>query len=401
MVQGPRVVTPGAAPVVASPGHVRDPLLVRLLELPAGTDASHAFDLLIDSGAAPLVGDDTRLLVKKRLGARLSRALGKGWFPEGHILFSYKQGAVQARNQEIEQHVLHHMEAVGRQSVRAVYYALLGKKVVGHERNDYQKLDILMVKMRENGLLDPDLIIDETSTYDGFTWGASSLDEYLDRYEDYDFDPWTDQPVRVEVWIEKATLGPLLASTFREHRVRWLPTHGNLHFGTAHQIAREILQREQPVRVLWLGDFDPSGLNICDVDGAGVIRDRMHERLQALGGNPQLFTIKRIGLTKADITAKDVAPLWVPIKDQESAARQGKARGDANAQRYAGQHGNRCWEVDALASRPDALRARVARAIIAHRDEDAWDASLEHEATDQAWVKRRVLRMRRDAERRS
>ena len=277
---------------------------------------------------------------------------------------------------------------------------MLGQKRVGHEKKDYQFISALLTTMRREGRLDRDLIVDETTAYEGFLWGMA-LDEHLRRLDDLNVDPWDDQPTRVEVWVEKATLSQVLKDTFREYRVHALPVHGNFHCGASWQVAKAIVERGQPVHALYLGDFDPSGLNICRLDGGGVIQDAMADALTALDADPDLFTVSRIGLTDADVEDPTIAPLWVAVKDNESAEARGKTKGDPNAAAYKDRYGNRCWEVDALiATNPNALRDRVADAILAERDETRWDASIETEAADQTWLTKRVTRLQADARRR-
>jgi hypothetical protein len=389
---------------VAGAEQVQD-VLQRLGELPPGTHGAHAVDLLIADGALPsgLTGFDpkrSRRLFQQRVGQWVRKAVQKGTFPAEHILFENKKGTTTARNLDIETAILAHLKTVGPQSVRGVYYAMLGQKRVGHEKKDYQYISALLTIMRRGGRLDRDLIVDETTAYEGFLWGMS-LPEHLDRLDDLEVDPWDDQDTRVEVWVEKATLSQVLKDTFREHRVRALPVHGNFHCGAAHQVAKGIIERGQPVHALYLGDYDPSGLNICGLDGNGVIKDAMDEALTALR-RPGRFTISRIGLTAEDVEDPTIADLWVAVKDDETAGSRGKSKGDPNAEKYKATYGAKCWEVDALiATDPGALRERVSDAIEAERDEDIWNESIAKEESDQAWLTKRVDRIKADARRRS
>ena len=385
----------------------------RILALPVGTHASQAANVCIADG---MVTGRDRVQAYNQFSHRLRRLIGLGTIPKDHIVFAGKRGPSEAWRTPVRQAVLAHVQHVGPQSVRAILYVLISLKLRMGTRTgtrpmttvDYDRLDKLISDLRRllpthPDYLDPDLIIDESTSYEGYTWGSKDLGDHLDSYGQLDLDLWAHQPRRVEVWVEKATLGPLLVPLCQsdDMRVRALATHGWFHIGTAHRIAKLILERRQPLHVLWLGDFDPCGLRICDLDGSGQLRDEMHARLRALDlSDPaRWFNIERIGLTRADVRRPAIAPLWVDVKDQAAAERAGKEKGDSNAPAYIAKYGRKCWEVDTLAGNPEAFRARIATAIRRSREETIWTRSLYREVKIARWMLGQVAEIRARAHR--
>ena len=105
----------------------------------------------------------------------------------------------------------------------------------------------------------------------------------------------------------------------------------------------------RPMTALYVGDWDPSGLYMSEVD--------LPERLAKYGGD--YVQVKRIALTQ-----EQLAPLRsFPASDK---------RKDPRYKWFIENFGTRCWEIDALD--PNELRDRVEgyiRACI--NDRDAWE----------------------------
>ena len=366
--------------------------------MPAGTGITEAYHLLVNTGLIPPIPEETA--ERNREYARFHDWVKGCADVNEHLIATGKWGKVAITNAEIETAILKHVVRVGTQTVRALFYAMLGLKLVRNGLSGYQQVGDILIAMRERWevspetlrALDPDLIVDETTVYDGY-FGGRVLADYIARFRNFWGDPWSTQPVRVEIWIEKATIMPLLRDLFNDLYVRALPTHGFLKWGGARQIAKQIAKRGQKVLVLYLGDFDPSGLLICDLDGSGQIRTMMEARLLGLNADPSLFTIRRLGLTLEDTRSPEICDLWVPVKGQAYAEENDNATGDTRAPAYIEQHGDRCWEIDALAAEPERLIARIRTAVEAERKLKVWKAALADEDQKQSWCIAQAARM--------
>ena len=112
-------------------------------------------------------------------------------------------------------------------------------------------------------------------------------------------------------------------------------------------VAQESLTDDRTLEILYVGDFDPSGLHMSEVDLPG--------RVEKYGG---VVNITRIALTSADCT--DTLPsLSVETK-----------RRDPRYAWFKRNYGARCWELDAM--NPSDLRQRLRNEIIQRIDMDAW-----------------------------
>jgi hypothetical protein len=155
----------------------------------------------------------------------------------------------------------------------------------------------------------------------------------------------------------QATVRGTLAPILEEFQVTFRVNHGYASMTALLSPSRESRQHAQPWRVLYVGDWDPSGLHMSEVD--------LPTRLWRYGGR---ILLARVALTEADIADPD-------LPDFDA----GTKRDDTRWDWYTTHYGDRCWEVDAL--NPNVLRERVKQAIVRHINQEAWDrAGLGEEA---------------------
>lgn len=169
----------------------------------------------------------------------------------------------------------------------------------------------------------------------------------------YRRDHWAYQPVVVEVISEKSTVKGTLAPVLEEYGVTFRPWHGYVSATKAHELADEIQASTQPMVLLYLGDWDPSGLDMGD----RYAPDRLVQY-----GSGDGFTWRRIALTDALIREHDLPGFNVETKQKDSRYRW-----------YRNHHGARAWELDAL--NPTVLRAVVEEAIRGYIHWPAWEQS--------------------------
>ena len=125
---------------------------------------------------------------------------------------------------------------------------------------------------------------------------------------------------------------------------------------------------DKEVRLLYLGDHDPSG-----EDMVRDIRDRLAEF-----GVPNL-TVEKIALTMPQIRRFNPPPNPAKITDSRAKA-------------YIAKFGSQSWEVDALP--PRELNRTVEQAIARHVDKDLMDAVIKREDAERARVRAAIERSR-------
>jgi len=233
-------------------------------------------------------------------------------------------------------------------SVRAVCYQLFNRGVLrGMVKAETNRVSTQLRDAREAGVIPWSWIVDETREAETISaWeNPEAFVETVKR--SYRRDRWSDQPIRVEVWSEKGTVRGTLAPVLNRFGTTFRVLHGYGSATSVHQVAQESRREHRGLVALYVGDWDPSGLHMSDVD--------LPQRLERYGGN---VTLTRVALTAADIGSA------LPGFAADS------KHGDPRYRWFVTTHGHRCWELDAM--NPANLRTRVADAIDHFIDQDAW-----------------------------
>ncbi len=248
------------------------------------------------------------------------------------------------------------LEEIQPASVRACCYRLfVGGLIRDMSKRSTQRVSTQLTWAREHDHIPWEWIVDETREVEAVTTWNDPQEIINACRRSYRRDYWKDQLSRVEVWSEKGTVRGTLKPVLDRYAVPFRVMHG---FGSAtavHQAARD--SDNSHVIVLYVGDYDPSGMYMSEVD--------LPDRLERYDGN---ILIRRIALDRTDTAT-------LPGFDLAD------KRSDARHDWYARNYGARCWELDAMP--PPDLRRRVEEQIIAEiSDLDAWELSQKAEAAE-------------------
>lgn len=245
-------------------------------------------------------------------------------------------------------------------SVRAVCYRLFVEgRIPSMSKANTAKVSTQLVWAREQSVIPWEWVVDETREAERIATWSSPEQIITAAMKGYRADYWAAQPEWVEVWSEKGTVRSTLAPVLKEYGVTCRVMHG---FGSAtslHDIAEETASSDKWLTVLYVGDWDPSGMQMSEVD--------LPRRLERYDG---CATIKRVALTFMDVLPGTKLPSF----EVESKAK------DPRYKWFVENYGHRCWELDALS--PVILRQRVDDAILELLDVDAWNRSIEVEAAE-------------------
>lgn len=249
-------------------------------------------------------------------------------------------------------------------------YTLVGKKWVRDlERGtmncqpNYDWLGITLSNGRRAGLVDWEAIVDRTRFLRPQSTWQTPGDMLAACAYQFKVDRWKDQTSYVELWFEKDAL---LSVFERAAEARQLPIFSNRGYisdSAVWEAAQRIIRLTEDGRkahVLHFGDHDPSGLDMT--------RD-VEARLNLFGAFP---TIHRLALNMNQVKQYDLPP--DPGKPQDSRYAQ-----------YAAEHGDECWELDAL--EPDVLVKLVNNRVSHWVDVPKWQAALEREEVGKAELK--------------
>ncbi|RAR51473.1 hypothetical protein C7401_13713 [Paraburkholderia unamae] len=261
---------------------------------------------------------------------------------------------------EIIETAIEILETIKPTTVRSVCYQLFTRGLITDmSKNETAKVSRLLTVARERGEIPWDWIVDETREVERVPqWsdGTSFIDCALRQYrKDY----WQDQPYHIEVISEKGTVRGVIAAVLKEFGVPFRVMHGFASATVANDMAESIKTRQKNTVLLYIGDYDPSGLYMSEVD--------LPERLDRYGALD--YDLHRIALTQADIEDGD-------LPNFDAATKHGDTRHAWFTQHY----GWKCWELDAM--NPNDLRERVTGAISAYIDAAAWSHMVDIERAE-------------------
>ncbi len=243
------------------------------------------------------------------------------------------------------------LEEIQPATVRAVCYRLFVEKLLPDmSKNSTAKVSRILTRAREEGVIPWAWIVDETRELERASqW--SDPESFADSIRAaYRRDLWDQQPRRLEVWSEKGTMRGTLRPILDAYGVGFRVMHG---FGSATammEIAAATKHDPTPRLVLYLGDWDPSGMHMSEVD--------IPARLTEYGAR---VDVVRLALTADDLTRPDLVNTSFPASDK---------RKDPRYRWFVETIGPKCWELDALS--PVVIRDRIERAILAEIDADQW-----------------------------
>jgi len=209
-----------------------------------------------------------------------------------------------------------------------------------------QKVYRLLKEAREEGIIPWQWIVDETRALERVpTW--ADPEEYASCVtQSYRRDFWDQQPHRVQVWSEKGTVRGVLKPVLDKYAVGFNPVHGFNSATDVHNICS--YNNGRPLIILYVGDYDPSGLCMSESD--------LPKRISKYQGDH--ITLKRIAITREQTGGL----LSFPADDKDK---------DMRFQWFTDNYGDQRWELDAMD--PRDLRALVEKEIKKLIEPVAWE----------------------------
>jgi hypothetical protein len=226
-------------------------------------------------------------------------------------------------------------------TVRQMYYLLTVRGAVEKSEAGYRQVQRQLVLMRREGLLDYDWIADNTRWVRRPTTYSGVADALRRTAASYRRNVWEDLPVYVEVWCEKDALAGVLMDVTGPYDVPLMVAKGFASESFIYSAAEAIKESYKPGFIYYLGDFDPSGVNMSISLG---------KKLSAFG---------------ADITFRRLAVNLQQIKEWKLPTRETK-KTDTRCKEFFKNFGADAPSVELDAIHPDQLREIVREAIEEH-----------------------------------
>lgn len=249
-------------------------------------------------------------------------------------------------------------------TLRQLYYQLVAGGIIPNNIRSYKHLASIITDARYAGLVDWNVIEDNLrkpempNTFSGI---PAILNAAIHSFK---LDYWKEMPEYVELYTEKDALSSILAPIAMQFRIPFQVNRGYASASSMFEAAQRFIEAErrgQSTTILYLGDHDPSGLD--------MVRD-ISARLREFGVE---VDVQHIALTREQIVEYNPPPNPAKLTD-------------ARAQGYIAEHGEESWEVDALP--PEAMIELVKSSIEAHIDEDIRDKVLAREDGEKAELKK-------------
>jgi hypothetical protein len=243
-----------------------------------------------------------------------------------------------------------------RLTLRQLYYQLVARNIIPNVVAEYAKLSNVMVAARMCGHTDWDFLEDRLRIpyleYAVHNVGEA-LEDTISQYKRYRQEG---QPSFIEIWTEKDAVSNILKRVSEWYHVSLLVNRGYSSCSAMFRAAERFKSDEKPVAILYVGDHDPSGLDMLR-----DIRERLYEF------ETENFEVVHVALTMEQIEEFHPPPNPAKTTDPRSTG-------------YIAEHGDSSWELDALS--PSDLERIVREAVEGYLDKEQFDAILEEERDD-------------------
>lgn len=247
-------------------------------------------------------------------------------------------------------------EIESRMTIRQIFYQLATRNIVPLTKGGYTKVSRIATEGRRRGLISWDRIEDRVRRPHSVPAWDNLTEFKSDMIASYKKNIWTNQPKYFEVWLEKNALYGLIYPICAKYGITLQVITGYTS-ATAIYDASVGIGRFKPLQnndtILYLGDCDPSGLDI---------ERSIHDVF--LDDHEIDINIKRVGLTSKQVRKYHLPPNISKKEDPRSSSYKHTISA----------------ELDALP--PNILKRKLEKAIIKHLDIDAYNETMEQEKTE-------------------
>lgn len=292
-------------------------------------------------------------------------------------------------------------------TVRQVFYRMVAAHGFPKREADYKRLVGIIAKARRASLVGSDHGIpfaairdDRGRAVDPFYYAGELdfVDSVAGYAESYRIDRRSDQPQLVELWCEAAGMVPIVTEIADPYGLRVSSGGGYDSVTAKHQLATRAAAlwkaEGRPTLVLHVGDFDPSGENLCD-----VLRDDVtHMVTQQIGGRVlsegrRAFDVQRVALTARQVVDRQV--ITAPAKPTDARQAAFLAKYDWLVEEL----GTESIAAQLEALEPAELSELMREAIVERLDRDVYDETLARERDQRESLIARIDAWRESEER--
>lgn len=246
-----------------------------------------------------------------------------------------------------------------RLTLRQLYYQFVAHHGLENTEKSYKTLGKLLSEARLAGLVDWNAIEDRGRVPTVWAQWPNIQAMVEEKVDAFRMPRWEGQDCYAELWVEKQALAGVLEPVAMDHHVTLMVNKGYSSQSAMYEAARRFLhygrRKAGGTHLFYLGDHDPSGED--------MVRD-VEERLQMFG--VRNLRVTKIALTMAQV--EEYAPPPNPAKTT-----------DSRYEKYAAEHGEESWEVDALD--PETLVRLITEAFDGILDREMMEEIKDREDT--------------------
>jgi len=212
-------------------------------------------------------------------------------------------------------------------TLRQLYYQLVKLGTLSNTRNEYNRLKHAAVKGRMWGLIDWDHIVDHSRHYARHAHCEEPVEIIQAASQGFRLDRWADSKVHIEVWVQDWLHEHIARCACEPLDVGYLTCNGYMSISelwSAAQRAKRQIELGKSVVLLVVSNHTPSGTVMVDV---------ISKRFKDFNVDVE---VRSIALTAPQIEQHQLLP--VPLRSSA----------DSRNKKYIDQHGEYCWELDAL-----------------------------------------------------
>ncbi|MBW1614382.1 MAG: hypothetical protein JRJ57_10525 [Deltaproteobacteria bacterium] len=228
------------------------------------------------------------------------------------------------------------------QTVRGVFYQAVTKGFIAKTEAEYKNVvGRLLTEMRKDGQLSFEWLADSTRwmrkprTYSGLEAAMK------DAWEYYRKSVWHDQPIYIEVWMEKEALAGVIYEETALWDVPLMVTRGYPSLSFLHTAGAAIDAMGKNTYIYYFGDYDPSGVDISK---------KVEEGLREYAPDTNIY------FERMAITPQQIQEWSLPTRPTKKT--------DTRARNFRGNS----VELDAIPAKQ--LRQLVSECIAQHIDEE-------------------------------
>lgn len=285
-------------------------------------------------------------------------------------------------------------------TLRQLYYQFVARGRIPNSDRSYKNLGTVVNRGRLAGLIDWNAIEDRTRNLASHPHWDSAPDIIDSAARGFAQNLWLDQPVRIEVWVEKEALAGVVERPADTWNLPYFSCRGYVSQSEQWRAGRRIhryIQNGQRVILLHLGDHDPSG-----IDMTRDIRERITHfvAVDHNGYDPNPDDIGPWGIVEWDtgimaeiademgwydefentlepFEVRRIALNWDQVQQYQPPPNPAKLT-DSRSTDYIARFGSQSWELDAL--NPQTIADLITAEVEAEIDMDKFEAAQQRVA---------------------